>query len=62
VLATIERVAKRKFVKQQQANFITTWSSSTIRKARNRFHHNFKANMQTDPLLEFLFFQTNQVD
>jgi hypothetical protein len=41
VLIVVKRLVKRKLVKQQHANFITTWSSSTIKEARHRFHHNF---------------------
>jgi hypothetical protein len=42
-------LAKRELIKQQQANFVATWSSSTIREAWNRFHNNFKVGMQVDP-------------
>ncbi len=45
----IEKQAKKVLAKQQ-ANFIDAWSSSTIREARDKFHHNFKAGMQIDPL------------
>jgi hypothetical protein len=41
MLIVAEKMAKRKLVKQQQANFIVPWSSSIVRKARNRFHYNF---------------------
>jgi hypothetical protein len=43
-LTTIEKLVEKKFVKQQGTNFIAPWSSLTIRKARYRFHSNFKAN------------------
>jgi hypothetical protein len=49
VLTIVGKLIERKLVKQQWANFIAAWSSSIVRKAWNRFHHNFKANMQADP-------------
>jgi hypothetical protein len=33
VLTVAEKLAKRELIKQQQANFVATWSSSTIREA-----------------------------
>jgi hypothetical protein len=42
-------LVKRELIKQQWANFIATWSSSSIRKARNKFRYNFKVGMQADP-------------
>jgi hypothetical protein len=45
-----------------EPDMVTHRSSSTIREAKNIFHCNFKANMQINTLLEFLFFQINQVD
>jgi hypothetical protein len=41
VLTTTERLAKRELVKQHGTNFITTWSSSTIRKVGDKFHYNY---------------------
>jgi hypothetical protein len=48
MLIVIEKLVERELVKKQQANFIVAWSSSTIRKAGDRFHYNFKAGMQAD--------------
>jgi hypothetical protein len=49
-LTIVERQVEKELAKQQQANFIVTWSSLAVREARNRFHCNFKADMQADPL------------
>ncbi len=38
------------FIKQQQANFFTTWSSSTIKEVGDKFHYNFKASLRVHPL------------
>jgi hypothetical protein len=36
--------------KQQQANFIATWSSTIFKDVGDKFHHNFKEGMQVHPL------------
>jgi hypothetical protein len=46
VLIAIEKLAKRKLVKQQLANFIATWSSSIVKEVGDKFHSNFKAGLQ----------------
>ncbi len=45
MLIVVEKLVERELVKKQQANFIVTWSSSTIRKVGDKFHCNFKASM-----------------
>ncbi len=47
MLITIEKLVKKNFVKQQQTNFITTWSSSIVRKVGDLFRYNFKASSWT---------------
>ncbi len=52
-LTIVERLkiqAKKELTKQQQINFIITWSSLEVRKAGNKFHRNFKVGMQAVPL------------
>jgi hypothetical protein len=45
-MLTIAKIlVEREIVKQQRANLIAAWSSSTVIEARNRFHCNFKAGM-----------------
>ncbi len=50
MLTVVERLAERKLIKQQWANFIATCSSSTVRDAGNKFHCNFKASLPAHPL------------
>ncbi len=49
MLTITRKLTERELVKQQWANFIAALSSSAVRKAWNRFHHNFKVNMQANP-------------
>ncbi len=46
MLTGAKTLAKKEFVKQQQANFIIVLSSSLIREARDKFHYNFKVILQ----------------
>jgi hypothetical protein len=46
MLTIVEKLVERELVKQQQANFITSWSSSAAKEAGNIFHNNSKASMQ----------------
>jgi hypothetical protein len=43
-------MVERKLVKQQQANFIRSWSPSIVREVGNKFHYNFKAGLWAHPL------------
>jgi hypothetical protein len=45
-MTTAERLVERQLVKQQRIHFITTWSSSIVRKVGDKFHYNFKASLQ----------------
>jgi hypothetical protein len=46
MLIATKRLVERKLVKQQWANFIVAWSSSTIREVWDKLHYNFKVGLQ----------------
>jgi hypothetical protein len=46
MLTIAKRLVEKKLLKQQWANFIVAWSSSTIIEVGDRCHCNFKADMQ----------------
>jgi hypothetical protein len=46
VLIAAERPTKKIFMKQQQAKFFATWSSSRVKEVENKFHYNFKASLR----------------
>jgi len=45
ILIVAKKMVERKLVKQQQANFIRSWSPSIVREVGNKFHYNFKAGL-----------------
>jgi len=45
MLIATKKLFARELVKQQQANFIATWSSSIVKKVGDKFHSNFKAGL-----------------
>ncbi len=45
IINAIKQVAKKELTKQQQATFIVAWSSSIIKKIRNKFRYNFQEGM-----------------
>ncbi len=49
-LIATKKLVEKELVKQQQANFIATWSPSIVKEARDRFHSNFKVGLQAHPL------------
>jgi hypothetical protein len=47
----VERTTQRLLVKRAKAMFSANWSTTTIKKTRNRFHKNFAIGLKTHPLL-----------
>jgi hypothetical protein len=50
LLTATEKLVERELVKQQWADFIAAWSSSTVRKVGYKFHSNFKVGLWAHPL------------